>query len=195
MAELVADGDRQRPAPRRAGRHGHRQDARLPRPGDRVGRSASSSPPPPRRCRTSSPPRTCRSSPTALPVDVRLGGAQGPQQLRLPAAAPRGARRRRRAGPARARGAWRRRSLAEIARLAEWVGARRRPATSPSSTGRPSRRGVAGGQRRQRRVPGRRPLPAGRAVLRRAGPAPGRGRRRRRRQHPPLRPRTSAAAA
>ncbi len=64
----------------------------------------------------------------------------------------------------------------------------RRPATRPSSTWSPSDAAVARGQRRQRRVPWRRPLPDGRAVLRRAGPRRGRRRRRGRRQHPPLRP-------
>ena len=77
-------------------------------------------------------------------------------------------------------------TLDEIRRIAEWVG------TTDTGDGAeldwsPSRRRVAVGQRRQRRVPRRRSLPARRAVLRRAGPAAGGGRRRHRRQHPPLR--------
>ena len=140
MAEARRRGDRVGAAPRRPGGHGHRQDARLPRPGDRCRASAPSSPPPPRRCRTSSPPRTSRSSIEQLAGAVRMGGAEGPLQLPLPAAPPRVHRRRpteqleldamastttgrgqppRRAGPAE-----------------------RRPATPPSSTGaRRTRRG------------------------------------------------------
>ena len=47
---------------------------------------------------------------------------------------------------------------------------------------------LAGGERRQRRVPGRHEVPDGRRVLRRTGPRPGGGRRCRRRQPAPLRP-------
>ena len=51
------------------------------------------------------------------------------------------------------------------------------------------RQRVAGGERRQRRVPGRRTLPARRPVLRRTGPPARRRRGRDRRQHPSLRAR------
>ena len=94
--------------------------------------------------------------------------------------------RRRRPGPARARGHGRRRPRRD--RAASPTG---RPISDTGDLAEldfaPVRRGVARGQRRQRRVPRRRPLPDGRAVLRRAGPPARRGRRRHRRQHAPLR--------
>ncbi len=56
----------------------------------------------------------------------------------------------------------------------------------------PERAGLGRGERLERGVPGRQPLPARRALLRRAAPAAGRRGRRGRRQHPPLRASTSA---
>ena len=77
MAEAVARGRRQRPAPRGAGGHRHRQVPRLPRarPSSRAGRRWW--PPPPRRCRTSWPPRTCRSWPSTSTSTFACGGAEG----------------------------------------------------------------------------------------------------------------------
>ena len=191
MADAVADGDRRRPPPRRAGGDGHRQDAGLPRPRHRSGERGRGRHGDQGAAGPAGRPRTCRSSPRTW-TTVRLGGAQGPQQLRVPAAPPRAAAAGG-DGPARARGLAAD-TQSEISRIAEWVGRhshRRRRRARLGAVG----RGLAVGQRRQRRVPRRRPLPAGRAVLRRAGPAAGGGSRRGRRQHPPLRaPRRPAAA-
>ena len=93
---------RSRPAATcRRGRHRHRQDARLPRARRDRRQARRSSPPPPRPCRTSWPARTCRSSRSTSDAAVRLGGAEGSQQLRVPPAAARavaGGRRPARAG-------------------------------------------------------------------------------------------------
>ena len=96
-----------------------------------------------------------------------MGGAQGAQQLPLPAAPARGQRRRPTASSSSTTMAPT--TQAEITRLAKWAGA--------SPTGdlaeldwTPSDTRVASGERGQRRVPRRRPLSARRAVLRRAGP-------------------------
>ena len=183
--------DRRPAPPRRAGRHRNRQDARLPRAGDRVGQA--------RRRRH------------------RHQGAAGPARQQGPAV-PRRAPRRRPFDWAVLKG---RSNYVCLQRLREMRADATRASSSsrtwPPRTQRRDhphrrvggddatpatrrarlvavRRGVAGGQRRQRRVPGRRPVPDGRAVLRRAGPPARRGRRRHRRQHAPLRARTSPAA-
>ena len=97
-----------RPAPRRAGRHRHRQDARLPRAGDRV-RGAGRR----RHGDEGAAGPAGRQGPAvprpALARRVRLGRAQGPQQLRLPAAPARAGRRRRRRAASSSWRAWRRR--------------------------------------------------------------------------------------
>ena len=158
----IADG----PPPRRAGRHRHRQVARLPRAGHPVAAGGSSSPPPPRRCRTSWPARTCRSSPSTstVPFDVRR--AEGPVQLRLPPAGARGDGRQRR--PARARRATCCRPRAERGR-AGWPSGRRRPQTGDRAEldCEPSARAWAAVSVDRRGVPGRGPLPVRR---RRASP-------------------------
>ena len=189
MAEAVAAGHRRQPPSRRAGRHRHRQDPRLPRAGDRAPASRSSWPPPPRRCRTSSPARTCRSSPSTSTRPFDLAVLKGRsnyvclQRVREVAT-------ERRPGLARARRASAHRPSSRSARSAPLGGRDRTPATGPSSTFEPSHAGVGGGQRRSAGVPGRHALPDGRRRASPSRPATrGRRRRRRRRQHPPLRPR------
>ena len=137
----VVGCDRTRSPPRRAGRHRHRQDARLPRAGDRLGQAHR------RRHRHQGAPGSARHQGPPVPRRavaaagrrLRLGRAQGAQQLRVPPAAagnersgPGPARPRRDVGHHQARD-----------QAARRVGGHhRRPAIRPNSTGtRPTARG------------------------------------------------------
>ena len=163
-----------RPPPRRAGRHRHRQDARLPRAGDRVGRPGR------RRHGDQGAAGPARRQGPAVPRSTRcrrrvhVGRAQGSQQLRVPAAVREmHPARRRRAGRAGARRA--RSGDAGRHRQDRSSGSARRATGDIAEPRlRADGRSHAGGDRRQRRVPRRRPLPARRHLLRRAWPAAGR---------------------
>ena len=156
-----------------------------PRHRDRASRPSS----PPRRwpCRPRSSTATCRGSPSAraaprAPPDLRAG--QGPAQLPVPHKLEGGfpddedgcssvGQVDAAASPARRRGG-----------AAARVGRRRpSPATATSSSPACQRARLAPGVGLGARVPGRQ-VPAGRRVLRRAGPRGGQGRRRHR--HQPL---------
>ena len=163
MAEAIDAGAARRHARHRAGRHRHRQDDGLPRARDRRCRDAetrSSSPRRRRRCRTSSRRRTSRSSPSTCRSPFDVGGAEGAQQLRLPAAPARAARR---PGPgrARARRARRARSRVDVKRLVDVGGHDARPATSAELDWSPSDQAQRAVTRQQRRVPRRDALPDG----------------------------------
>ena len=166
MAEAVGRGHRARPPPRRAGRHRHRQDDRLPRsrPSPAVPRVVVAT-----ATKALQDQLAGKDLPfldAALPASFDWAVLKGRsnyvclQRLReLHDDAQRASSSSRASAPPR---------RAELTRIATWVGhhrhGRRRRARLV-----PVRRGVADGQRRQRRVPRRRPLPDGRAVLRRAG--------------------------
>ena len=165
VAAAIAD----RPPPRRAGRHRDRQDARLPRAGDRRRASGSSWPPPPRRCRTSSPPRTCRSSQRRTSASTSTwacsrAAATTSACSGCASCAPADDR------PARARGDGRATRKLEIKRLAEWAGDDATPATSPSCRLAPPTAAWQAVSVGSDECPGAEALPDGRAVLRRAGP-------------------------
>ena len=179
--------------PRGAGRHRHRQVARLPRPRGDVASRRPSSPPRPRRCRTSSPTRSCRSLAAHLGRESEWAVLKGRSnylclqrldEARRPPAQPQ-------------------LGLEGLATVPErelsvhrGVGRRRpTPATGPScSTNRvrgPGRRSASA----HAECPGAIEVPEGRRLLRRTGPAEARDGRRGHRQHPPLRtpPRDPAA--
>ena len=182
MAQAVADAIEYRPAPRGAGRHGHRQDHRLPRarpssPGNRDRRH---------RHQGAAGP-TGRQGP-AVPAGaprraVRLGGAQGPQQLPVHAARHRAAAR-----PGRSAGAGGARGHHQGRDHTGSPSGRSRPppATRPSSPGRPATRRGRRSASAATSAPAH-PVPEGTGVLRRGGPRPRRGGQRGRRQHAPLR--------
>ena len=142
-ARPTADGrarrrrHRQRAAPGRAGRYRNRQDARLSRPGD-PGRQALVVATATKALQDQLATKDLPFLAEHLGIDVRLGGAEGPQQLPLPAATPRGA--------APATGQLELETMA-VTRRPRSSGSPSGPATSPpatrpSSTGaRPTRRG------------------------------------------------------
>ena len=119
MAEAVATAIGERPPPRRAGRHRHRQEPRLPRARPSCPAAEWSWPPPPRRCRTSWPARTSRSWPSTSTCPFDCGRPEGPVQLRLPASGC--TRAGAGAGQLRRCEDLRRRSGDEVERLATWA--------------------------------------------------------------------------
>ena len=125
---------------------------------------------------------------------LRLGGAQGPLQLPVHAAAGRAGGGRRRRGPARPR----RRGRAGAGRgaaAADHLGGHHRHRRSGRARRGAVGAGVERGQRQRPGVPRRGPLPERRHLLRGGGPQQGARGRRRGRQPPPLHASTSAWAA
>ena len=183
MTRAVADAIAERTPPRRAGRHRHRQVARLSRPA--IGGRGEGG----RRHRHQGPAGSARRQGAALPRRAPRRGRstwavlKGRVQLRVPPAPATRPRRRRRPSsgsrtwppsPTRSRGL---RDWAEDHR--DGRPGRARPRASAAGRGRRSASG-----RGNARAP---PTARGRGVLRRAGPGRGRRRRRGRGQHPPLR--------
>ena len=195
MADAVARRDRDAPTPLRAGRHRHRQDARLPRPRDRLGPQDG------RRDRDEGAAGPARDEGPAVPRahlgrDLLVDAAEGTLELRVPPARRRGAVGRGRAARSRCRRGTRPRSATRCADSSRGPSTPR-PAIAPSSRGSrasPRGRAVSVGWDE---CPGALRCPMGDDVPRRGRPGAGRGSRRRGREHPPLRhaPRDARHAA